>query len=79
MVSSKEDRTSNSRLELSSDARCALGKVYAMLLRLGNTAAADQDTVDPEPESAASTGVIHRCEEECSTPTVVQQEEGHHE
>lgn len=59
-------------LQLDDDARRALGRVYALLLRLADEAA-ERDTLDGDPESAASTGGLHRCVDNDSTRAAAEQ------
>lgn len=66
----------STELNLDDSARRALGQVYALLLRLAHEAA-EGDTLDGDPGSAASTSDEHRCTSHCTMGTGAQQEGAH--
>jgi hypothetical protein len=61
--------------ELHDNTRRALGRVYALLLRLAEEAA-EGDTLEAIPDSTADTGGLHRCTIDDSTSAAARQIEG---
>jgi hypothetical protein len=60
-------------LNLDENARRSLAQVYRLLLEWAEEGAADPDTLEGKPESAASTSGLHRCTVDDSTPAAPEQ------